>query len=214
MQPNGRGYFRDVVQKKNRTAAQVSWEIKNRAPFPDGFEACHSCDNPNCVNPDHIWVGTHKQNMEDATRKGRMKSFAPYAGVTHCKNGHEFTEENTRVRHRVLRGKEYLERRCLTCSRAKSAEYRFKIKSVAIGVLIFLSSSCASIAAAPSLENRTLRLSRSGPWFEYQYEVCSKRILGICTDHSMKVEKYDISDKVLREKLINMGFVFKVREKP
>lgn len=80
--------------------------------------------------------------------------------------------------------------------------------------LIILSSSCASLAL-PSvlpLKDRTLRISRDGPWLEYQYAVCKKKILGICVSSEMTKDKYDLTNAMQREDLIDMGFVVKVRE--
>lgn len=51
-------------------AARVSWEIQI-GPIPNGIEVCHHCDVPSCVRPDHLFLGTHTDNMQDAATKGR-----------------------------------------------------------------------------------------------------------------------------------------------
>jgi hypothetical protein len=56
-----------------RYAARLLWEIFNCRPMPPKHLACHHCDSPPCMNPMHIYSGTHKMNSQDAVRRARFK---------------------------------------------------------------------------------------------------------------------------------------------
>ena len=52
-------------------AHRLSYEIF-KGPIPAGKYVCHSCDVRSCINPDHLWIGTHQENMNDAYSKSRI----------------------------------------------------------------------------------------------------------------------------------------------
>lgn len=64
--PNGR-------RGKRYYAHRYSWEAVN-GQIPEGMVICHRCDNPRCVNADHLFVGTQADNMRDMVEKGRSTS--------------------------------------------------------------------------------------------------------------------------------------------
>lgn len=106
------GYGVFSINGTRRPAPQVAWELRHGEPFPEAMRACHTCDNPPCCNPAHIWPGTQQDNIRDAVAKGRID---PKRGprITHCKRGHELTPENRYTRP----GGRY---QCRTCWQASN----------------------------------------------------------------------------------------------
>jgi hypothetical protein len=81
---NGDGYGIFRIKEDTRLAHRISFQIISGS-IPDNINVCHTCDNPKCVNPDHLFTGTQKDNMLDKMRKGRgklMGKSSKYHGVS------------------------------------------------------------------------------------------------------------------------------------
>jgi hypothetical protein len=101
------GYGRLMLNRTELRATHVSLMLHGQPrPSKDAY-ACHHCDVPQCVNPDHLYWGTGLTNVADAFLRGRR------IGLTHCKRGHEFTPENTRPKTLRHGGQA---RQCLACA--------------------------------------------------------------------------------------------------
>ena len=68
---SSRGYGVLEVGGRQMRAHRISWELRH-GPIPAGVHVCHRCDNPRCVRPEHLWLGTNSDNMRDASQKGRI----------------------------------------------------------------------------------------------------------------------------------------------
>jgi hypothetical protein len=81
----------------------------------DNTITLHSCDTPRCCNPEHLSGGTQADNIAESIERGLFVFKAP---LTHCKRGHEFTPENTRITgtRRI--------RQCRECARIRRRQYR------------------------------------------------------------------------------------------
>ena len=66
------GYGQLTYHGRHRMAHHVAFELTHGA-VPDGLVICHTCDTPGCVNPDHLYAGTHKQNTADMLERKRAR---------------------------------------------------------------------------------------------------------------------------------------------
>lgn len=82
------GYGRIFINGKSESTHRVSW-IVYKGPIPNGLFVLHKCDVRNCVNPDHLFLGTHKDNMQDMKNKGRGRNSGR-SRVSKTKQGVEY----------------------------------------------------------------------------------------------------------------------------
>ena len=102
-------------------AHRLSWTMA-RGPIPAGKWVLHRCDNPPCVNPDHLYIGTAADNAHDRESHGRGNHPIGPRKRT-CANGHEFTDA-TEIRFGDGG------RRCRVCARSRNAAYKVRRRLV------------------------------------------------------------------------------------
>ena len=106
------GYHVSVI------AHRFAWQMANGRPVPSGMMVLHHCDNPRCVNADHLFLGTNSDNQLDAARKGRHAETKR----THCAKGHPFAGTNLRLLGNGTR-------QCVECRRASAARTTERLRA-------------------------------------------------------------------------------------
>lgn len=106
------GYGRIIYGGKHVGVHRVAWSILV-GQIPAGLFVCHRCDNPPCLNVEHLFLGTCSENFRDMHAKGRGKERKK----THCPAGHSYSGDNFVVERDGSR-------KCKICRRRRDAIYK------------------------------------------------------------------------------------------
>lgn len=88
--------------RRTHVASRLAYELHSGETIPEGLSVCHTCDNPPCCNPAHLWLGTALDNARDKMAKGRLR----HGDASGTKNGHallDWTKVDD-IRRRVAEG--------------------------------------------------------------------------------------------------------------
>ena len=113
------GYGSVRYRKKTMPASRVAWALTHGGELPPkGMFVCHCCDNPLCVRPDHLFLGSNRDNQLDKVAK--VGPWQWNTGWTHCTKGHSYEVDGVYM----WRGRRY----CRLCCLAAQKAYRQRKK--------------------------------------------------------------------------------------
>jgi hypothetical protein len=107
------GYGVITIQGEQVYAHRMSAHQYKGFDLNSPLHVLHKCDNPCCVNPNHLFIGTNRDNQQDRQRKGRSRN--QNTNTSHCKRGHLYVGDNLIIDYRGYRS-------CRTCKNLKSRE--------------------------------------------------------------------------------------------
>lgn len=116
---NADGYGVTSSKYQILRAHRVVWELTN-GQIPQGKQINHKCNVRACVNINHLYLGSQKENMQDKVKLGR----AAAQKITHCPVGHKYEESN------IIWEKNGKHRRCKKCRSKQRALYHLRNKNV------------------------------------------------------------------------------------
>lgn len=99
------GYGSIKVDSKVELAHRVAYKYLV-GDFPQELCVLHKCDNPACINPDHLFLGTNSDNVKDKVRKGRQSKIGEYPGEKHH-NARLKEQDVLNIRTKQLKQSEY-----------------------------------------------------------------------------------------------------------